>query len=150
MSIMNTHAGREWCRAATQDAIPIHDRPTPQQIIDAEQPGALDGCGNLSRHLDFALRRRDQQLDQLTVADSFRHPDARTLRPGWAGETFDLHACVQALFTIKLPNPWTLINKPRRPLASTSPSARGRRCIVAMPGELGTNADVLHFQPRDG
>jgi hypothetical protein len=37
--------------------------------------------------------------------DSFQHPEARTIRPRWAGETFDLHACVQALFTIKLPNP---------------------------------------------
>jgi hypothetical protein len=39
--------------------------------------------------------------------DSFHHPDARTIRPRWAGEPFDLHACVQALFTIKLrePNP---------------------------------------------
>jgi hypothetical protein len=35
--------------------------------------------------------------------DSFQHPAARTIRPRWAGERFDLHACVQALFTIKLP-----------------------------------------------
>jgi hypothetical protein len=60
---------------------------------------------NLARHLDFALRRRNQQLDQLAAVDSFQHPDARTIRPRWAGETFDLHACVQTLFTIKLPNP---------------------------------------------
>jgi hypothetical protein len=31
------------------------------------------------------------------------NPDALTIRPRWAGEPFDLHACVQALFTIKLP-----------------------------------------------
>jgi hypothetical protein len=37
--------------------------------------------------------------------DSFQHPDAQTIRPRWAGEPFDLHACVQALFTIKLPEP---------------------------------------------
>jgi hypothetical protein len=60
---------------------------------------------NLARHLDFALRRRNQELDQLAAVDSFQHPDARTIRPRWAGETFDLHACVQALFTFKLPNP---------------------------------------------
>jgi hypothetical protein len=60
---------------------------------------------NLARHLDFALRRRNQELDQLAGVDSFQHPDARTIRPRWAGETFDLHACVQALFTIKLTNP---------------------------------------------
>jgi hypothetical protein len=35
--------------------------------------------------------------------DSFQHPDAKTIRPRWAGDPFDLHACVQALFTIKLP-----------------------------------------------
>jgi hypothetical protein len=58
---------------------------------------------NLARHLDFALRRRDRQThDRLAAVDSFHHPDARTIRPRWAGEHFDLHACVQALFTIKL------------------------------------------------
>jgi hypothetical protein len=57
---------------------------------------------NLARHLDFALRRRNQQLDQLAAVDSFQHPDAQTIRPGWTGEPFDLHACVEALFTIKL------------------------------------------------
>jgi hypothetical protein len=65
------------------------------------QPWVSDD--NLARHLDFALRRRRQaQLDQLTAVDSFQHPDARTIRPRWASEPFDLHACVQALFTIKL------------------------------------------------
>ena len=59
---------------------------------------------NLARHLDFALRRR-QQLDQLVAVDSFQHPDGRTIRPRRAGGNFDLHACVEALFTIKLPNP---------------------------------------------
>jgi hypothetical protein len=28
---------------------------------------------------------------------------SQTIRPHWAGELFDLHACVQALFTIRLP-----------------------------------------------
>jgi hypothetical protein len=57
---------------------------------------------NLARHLDFARRRRQQTPDQLAAVDSFQHPAARTIRPRWAGERFDLHACVQALFTIKL------------------------------------------------
>jgi hypothetical protein len=57
---------------------------------------------NLARHLDFALRRQ-QAHDQLAAVDSFQHPAARTIRPRWAGERFDLHACVQALFTIRLP-----------------------------------------------
>jgi Domain of unknown function (DUF222)/HNH endonuclease len=57
---------------------------------------------NLSRHLDFALRRQRAQHDRLAGVDSFQHPDAQTIRPRWAGEVFDLHACVEALFTIKL------------------------------------------------
>ena len=63
---------------------------------------------NLARHLDFARRVVQQQTaeqDQLAVVDSFHHPDARIIRPRWTGEPFDLHACVQALFTIKLPKP---------------------------------------------
>jgi hypothetical protein len=57
---------------------------------------------SLARHLDFARRRR-QQLDQLAAVDSFQHPNAQTIRPRWTGEPFDVHACVEALFTIKLP-----------------------------------------------
>ena len=62
---------------------------------------------NLARHHDLALRRRDRQAqhdqpDQLAGVDSFLHPDARTVRLGCAGEAFDLYACVQALFIIKL------------------------------------------------
>jgi hypothetical protein len=59
---------------------------------------------NLARHLDFALRRQQQARSvQLAAVDSFHHPQAQTIRPRWAGEVFDLHACVQALFTIKVP-----------------------------------------------
>jgi hypothetical protein len=66
------------------------------------QPWVSDD--NLAQHLDFALRRRQQaQHDRLAGVDSFQHPDAHIIRPRWAGEVFDLHACVQALFTIKLP-----------------------------------------------
>jgi hypothetical protein len=39
---------------------------------------------------------------ELAAVGSFQHPDAQTIRPRWTGEPFDLHACVQALFTIKL------------------------------------------------
>lgn len=59
---------------------------------------------NLARHLDYALRhRREAKRDRLATVDSFDHPDAKIIRPRWIGEPFDLHACVQALFTIKLP-----------------------------------------------
>ena len=57
---------------------------------------------NLARHLDSALGRRQQaQHHRLATVDSFQHPAAQTIRPRWTGEPFDLHACVQALFTIK-------------------------------------------------
>jgi hypothetical protein len=59
---------------------------------------------NLARQLAFAQRcRRSSGHDRYAGVDSFHHPDARTIRPRWAGEPFDLHACVQALFTIKVP-----------------------------------------------
>jgi hypothetical protein len=57
---------------------------------------------NLARHLDFALHRRQLAHDRLAAVNSFQHADAQTIRPRWTGEPFDLHACVQALFTIKL------------------------------------------------
>jgi hypothetical protein len=60
---------------------------------------------NLARQLAFALRRQQAQQDQLAAVNSFQHPDAQTIRPRWAGEPFDLHACVQALFTIKHSKP---------------------------------------------
>ena len=61
---------------------------------------------NLAQHLAFAQRRKRQaERDQLAAVDSFQHPDAQTIRPRWAGEPFDIHACVQALFSIKLPTP---------------------------------------------
>jgi hypothetical protein len=60
----------------------------------------------LAWHLDSALRKQRQTNDdRLAGVDSFQHPDAVAIRPRWAGQPFDLHACVQALFTIKLPEP---------------------------------------------
>jgi hypothetical protein len=60
----------------------------------------------LAWHLDSALRnQRQAHDDRLASVDSFHHPQAVAIRPRWAGEPFDLHACVQALFTIKLPEP---------------------------------------------
>ena len=60
----------------------------------------------LAWHLDSALGNQQQTHDErLAGVDSFQHPDATTIRPRWPGEPFDLHACVQTLFTIKLPKP---------------------------------------------
>jgi len=49
-------------------------------------------------------RQRERDVARLARVTDFNHPDARTIRPGWAGERFDLHACVQALFGMRLPN----------------------------------------------
>jgi hypothetical protein len=34
--------------------------------------------------------------------DGFGHPDARRILPGWAGEPFDIHECVQALYRMQI------------------------------------------------
>jgi hypothetical protein len=39
-----------------------------------------------------ALRHRQQARDQLAAVDSFQDPDARTIRPRWSSERFDLQA----------------------------------------------------------
>jgi hypothetical protein len=60
----------------------------------------------LAWHLDLALRKQQKaESDRLANVDSFQHPEAVAIRPRWAGEPFDLHACVQALFAIKLREP---------------------------------------------
>jgi hypothetical protein len=62
----------------------------------------------LAWHLNSALRNQQKaKSDRLAGVDSFQHPEATSIRPRWAGEPFDLHACVQALFTIKHPEPRT-------------------------------------------
>ena len=40
--------------------------------------------------------------ERLAVVDRFDHPDARRILPRWAGEPFNLHESVQALFTMKI------------------------------------------------
>jgi hypothetical protein len=49
-------------------------------------------------------RQRAEDAANLTAVTGFNHPAAQTIRPGWAGERFDLHECVHALFRIKLPD----------------------------------------------
>ena len=69
---------------------------------------------NLARPLAFALRRNTAQFqpDRLAAVDSFHHPKARTIRPGWSGEPFDLHACVKPSSPSDSPSPRAiLINK---------------------------------------
>lgn len=50
-------------------------------------------------------RQRQEQKALLAAVTGLDHPDARTIRPGWAGERFDLHATVEALFRMRLPEP---------------------------------------------
>ena len=52
-------------------------------------------------------RRRQTELAAefdavLEGVDSFSHPDARRILPGWAGEPFDIHECVQALYRMQI------------------------------------------------
>lgn len=47
--------------------------------------------------------QREKQSTALAAVSGFDHTAARTIRPRWAGERFDLHECVQALFGMSLP-----------------------------------------------
>ena len=86
---------------------------------------------NLTRHLDFALRRRNTQAqhDRLDGVDSFQHPDARIIRPRWAGEVFDLHACVQARSPSNSPRTRSKISK-RHSQVSGRHSARDNTSVT--------------------
>jgi hypothetical protein len=48
--------------------------------------------------------QRAEDAAQLAAVAGFNHPAAQVIRPGWAGERFDLHTCVQALFGMRLPD----------------------------------------------
>ncbi|WP_375425152.1 DUF222 domain-containing protein [uncultured Friedmanniella sp.] len=52
---------------------------------------------------DELARQRERASAALAEVTGMDHPDARTIRPGWAGERFDLHACVEVLFGLRLP-----------------------------------------------
>ena len=41
------------------------------------------------------------EVEMVEGVDGFDHPDATRIRPGWRGERFDLHECVQALFRMQ-------------------------------------------------
>lgn len=47
-------------------------------------------------------RRRAREERALAAVTGMDHPEARTIRPGWSGERFDLHACVATLFGIRM------------------------------------------------
>jgi hypothetical protein len=51
-----------------------------------------------------APRRQAEFAAVIETVDGFEHPEALRIRPGWRGERFDLHECVQALFRMRLPD----------------------------------------------
>ena len=54
----------------------------------------------LAQHADKA-QAEQQRLRRTSMIDnvvSFHDPYARRIQPGWRGERFDLHECVQSLF----------------------------------------------------
>jgi hypothetical protein len=65
-----------------------------------------DGTACQHWHTDVPLANRLRYLNNqqhIEEVDSFRHPDAKTIQPRWAGEPFNIHDCVQALYRMKLP-----------------------------------------------
>lgn len=60
---------------------------------------------HLARHTEHHPDRHhpDDSAVRIDAVDHWDHPDAARIRPGWNGEPFDLHACVEALFSIELP-----------------------------------------------
>jgi hypothetical protein len=59
----------------------------------------------LARKLAQQMGRRQAEFEAVIEGvDRFDHPDAARILPGWRGERFDLHECVQALFRMRLLN----------------------------------------------
>lgn len=67
-----------------------------------------DGLLNfLAQHADKA-RAEQQRIRRTSMIDnvvSFHHPHAQRIQPGWRGERFDLHECVQTLFRMQPKDP---------------------------------------------
>jgi hypothetical protein len=86
--------GRHRICAAAADA-------AKSQCVLVELIGEFDAVGGLKHWTGF------NSLAHWLSWACCKHPDAQTIRPRWAGERFDLNACVQALFTIELPEQQT-------------------------------------------
>jgi hypothetical protein len=50
------------------------------------------------------VQYQERRVADLENVTSFRHPEARRIQPVGGGEGFDLHECVQALFSMRLPD----------------------------------------------
>ena len=68
-------------------------------LPDGSQPRPWHTSETLA---DLLTAHAARTTNMIGGVDRFDHPDARTIRPRWAGETFSVHDCVQALFTIRL------------------------------------------------
>ena len=64
-------------------------------------------CQNWHTDIPLANRLRHHQATRQHIeeVDTFGHPDAKTIQPTWAGEPFNIHECVQALYRMKRPQP---------------------------------------------
>ena len=75
---------------------------------DGSAPYAWWHADTLARQLaEQSDHRRQAELAAefdavIEGVDGFGHPDARRILPGWAGERFDIHECVQALYRMQI------------------------------------------------
>ena len=85
-----------------EGGVRIESRPNGWQFIlpDGTYPKPWQSAGTLAQVLAAQARRH---ADVMAGVDRFDHPAATVIRPGWAGEPFSLHDCVQALFAIRRP-----------------------------------------------
>ena len=89
--------------AVHEGGVTITETPGGWQFTlpDGSHPRTWQTADTLTGLLAGHARRTSAALEGV---DRFDHPDARIIRPRWAGETFSVHDCVQALFTIRLPD----------------------------------------------
>ena len=71
-------------------------------LPDGTDPRSWQTADTLAELLTAHARRTAAAIEGV---DRFDHPAAATIRPRWTGEPFNIHDCVQALFTIRLPEP---------------------------------------------
>jgi hypothetical protein len=85
-----------------EGGVRIESRPNGWHFMlpDGTAPKPWQSDGTLARMLAAQARRH---ADAMAGVDRFDHPAAAVIRPGWAGERFSLHDCVQALFAIRRP-----------------------------------------------
>ena len=90
--------------------VPADDQSTSgrwQFVMPDGRPHQLwrtpDGLANLlARQSVRPHADHEDRAAIIDAVDGVRHPDARRILPGWRGERFDLHDCVQALFRMQL------------------------------------------------